>query len=112
MKYANIENIKRLVLQIPDSWTLCGFLPMHEANDIVAQTLHACVLNFNKRGEAFSFLGKGMGYSPTSICNYGGAYNDLLEREYLVEEKRENRTVMIPTQTLIEALDRFLKGNK
>lgn len=108
MKYASIEDIKRLVLKIPDSWTLCEFLPMHEANDIVAQTLHACVVNFNNRGEAFSFLGKGMGYSPTGICNYGSAYDGLLKKEYLVEEKRENKVVMIPTLALTEALDRFL----
>ena len=103
-KIANIKDIKRLVKKIKDDFSLCGFRQHHEGNILVAQTMHAAVLNHKKRGEPFSFNEIKV---STRLCDNFAAFDSLVEDGFFTTGKREKRPVIFPTQKLIEALDNY-----
>lgn len=75
---------------------------------MVAQTVHASVINDDKQGEAFSFRGKGV-----FKCECGGlvdnatGYRMLVDRAFFVEEKRDGKAVIFVTQKLVDYLDAY-----
>lgn len=106
---AKIEDIQDLATKIPDNCALRqlfeGTPRACEAETMVVQTLHACVLNHKKHGIAFSWRGDGV-RMPKQRCgtDNGTAYGMLLNREYFVEEGRDNKVIIIMTQKLVDLL--------
>lgn len=106
---AKVEDIIDLASKIPDNWALCqlfeGTPRACEAETMVAQTLHACVLNHKKHGTAFSWRGDGV-QTPRQKCGTDNAtaYGMLLNRKYFVEEGRDNKVIIIMTQKLVDLL--------
>ena len=79
---------------------------------MVAQTIHAAVLNSDTHGEPFSFKDDGVhGNSGAGIVDNGRAYAWLIRDGFFVEAERECRTVIFPTKKLVEHLDQYL-GSK
>ncbi len=110
---ANIEDIKRLALRIKDPWALCELfadIPCAcEAEHMVCQTIHACVINQKAHGTAFSFQGTGL-KSPRQQdgTNNGFAYQTLLDNEYLTEGEHDGKPVIFMTDKLVRKLEGFL----
>lgn len=109
---AYIEDIRRLAEIIKDDWILCGLFEgcgvACEAETMVAQTIHAARINFEKHGKSFSFRGDGVFCSSGGgLVNNGKAYRMLLEKEFFVEGEYDDRPVIFPTQKLITFLDGF-----
>jgi len=78
-----------------------------EAEEMVSQTFRAAIANHAEHGEAFSFRAeaKGLrGQCPIAFNN-GAAYGRLLDRGYLMEEKRSGGIVLVITQALVDLLD-------
>lgn len=107
---AEIEDIQRLAKQIKDNWSLCELFDdtprALEAEMMVAQTIHACVINHQKLGEAFSFrerrvYSRGCG----GLENNASAYRMLLNRGYFVKNQRRGKPVIFVTKKLINLLD-------
>lgn len=110
---AAIDDIRPLAAKIKDNWSLCKFYGTCEAETMVAQTIQAAVINFQKRGEAFSFRGKGVfACSGGGLFNNGKAYRRLLDDGMFVEDTREGKPVIFPTQKLIDKLQKFFKRTK
>lgn len=112
---ATIEDIKRLAVLIEDNWSLCelfaGTRRAAEAEMMVAQTVHACVTNHAKRGEAFSFRGNGVSsYGGGGLVDNGTAYGMLVGRGYFTEEEHDGKVVIFVTQKLIDHLDAHFAG--
>ena len=105
---ATIADIKRLAVLIKDQWSLCelfkGTQRAADAEMMVTQTIHACVANHAKRGEAFSFRGDG-GFSVGGLVDNGTAYGMLVERGYFTEVEYDGRPVIFVTQRLVDHLD-------
>lgn len=106
---ATIEDIRKLAKKIPDPRTLMqlfeGTPRASEAEWMVCQTLHACILNHKEHGEAFSIREDSVfGQSGAGLVDNGTAYRKLLERKFFVEEKRGDKTVIIMTQKLVDVL--------
>ncbi len=108
---AKIEDIQQLAAVIKDDWTLAGMFPHHEQNDLVAQTIHACRINFENHGEPFSFVAEDScwGIQGGGIANYGGSLHSLISDEYFIEDKWEGKPILRVTQKLVDRLKRFLK---
>lgn len=114
---ATIDDIQRLASRIKDNWTLCklfdGTKRAAEAEMMVAQTVHACVANHAKQGEAFSFRGDGVFSSGgNGLVDNGTAYGMLVGRGYFTEGDRGGKVVIFVTQKLVDYLDGFFaKGD-
>lgn len=100
---ANIEDIKQMKSKIKNGFSLCNFLGNCESEVMVAQTIHACVLNNDKHGEPFSFRGDGV-FMVGGAVNNAKAYNQLLRKSLFVEDERQGKVVIFPTQLLIDKL--------
>lgn len=100
----NIERIKRLAGLIKDNCSLCNFLGKYEKEDLVAGTIHACVTNYEKRGEAFSFKGN---ISDNQLFQSGTYYNALVRDGYFTEGTYEGKATIIPTDKLLTDLEKF-----
>ena len=101
---AKIDDIKQLAKKIKDSFSLCDFMGKCEREVLVAQTIHAAVINYKNHGEPFSFNEiKG----ATHLCDNFTAFDWLVEKEYFIEDKRKGRIVIFPTQLLIDKLKIF-----
>lgn len=115
---ADIQSIKRIALKVKDNWSLCNFANNCEQEVMVAQTLHAAIINHDKLGEAFSFRGNGVfSTSGNGLVDNKTAYGKLLQKDFFREEERviegEKKVVIFPTVTLIQALDDyFAEKNK
>ncbi len=112
MTKAKIEDIEQLAGRIKDNWSLCklfeGTKRAAEAEMLVAQTIHACVINYKKHGEAFSFRGEGV----FRCCGDGlwdnrTAYGMLIDRGFFVEGEHVGRVVIHVTQKLSDYLYGF-----
>lgn len=106
----DIERIRRVAALIKNSWSLCDFMGKAEKETMVASTIRACVHNYEEHGEVFSNRGKNLDE------DYGGglvenrsSYTSLLTDGYLVEVKRDGKTVIKPTVKLLERLEKFFK---
>ena len=98
------KRINRLCDKIPDNWALCEFLDNFEAEMLVAQTLHACQINLEKRGEAFSFRGDGVfSVSGGGLVDNGKAYCRLLDGGYFEESHRQATDVNPPDDIRVSA---------
>lgn len=79
---------------------------------MVAETIHAAVINFNQHGEPFSFKGRiqdsGNGLIENST-SYAALLRDGLFREETRKIDGRTRTVIFPTPLLIEKLKQFFK---
>lgn len=111
---ATEKDILRLVNAIENDWTLAMFMSKHkrakEAEVMIAQTLHACKLNLSKGRGLFSFKGDGLQQrSGWGLIDNPTAYATLLRIGYFIEDVYEGRSIIRPTQTLVDALDSFLK---
>jgi hypothetical protein len=104
LEHASIEDVRRMKEQIPDNWAICEFTGDVESELMVAQTLHAAVINFDKHGEAYSIRGPGVRSIGPHVNNARG-YQKLLDWKYIVEDERDGKVVIFPTVTLIKALD-------
>lgn len=107
---AKIEDIQELAEKIG---TPCNLFPGErnacEAETMIGQTLHACIVTHKKYGEAFSWRGAGVFTSGHGgLVNNGTAYGMLLERGYFLEEERGDRTIIIMTQKLVDLLKGYL----
>lgn len=113
IEVAAFDDIKRLAGRIKDNWALCqlfeGTRCASEGEMMVAQTLHASVINHDKHGQAFSFRGAGV-RAPRQCdgTNNGFAYQTLLEREYFIESEFEGKPTIVMTDKLVKVLDGFL----
>ncbi len=114
---AEIGYIERLASKVKDNWSLCnlfdGTRNACEAEVMVTQTIHACVLNHKKLGKAFSFRGDGVfGGAGGELIDNGTAYGMLLERKFFVEEEHDDKVVIVVTQKLIDYLDNYFESKK
>ncbi len=112
IEIATVKDVNRLAEVIEDDWSLCklfdGRKRAKEAEVMVAQTIHAARMNASTDGEPFSYKGKGLNNcSGGGIVDNATAYAMLINEEFLVENERKNKTVIFPTQKLIELLDEF-----
>lgn len=110
---AKFKDIQALAKRIPSDWSLCelfdGTSRAKEAEVMVAQTLHACVLNHKAHGVAFSWRGERVfSRGGGGIVDNGTAYGMLLKREYFVEEERDGKTIIFVTQKLVDLLEGHL----
>ena len=97
---ANPKDINYLLDNKTDQqWHLIGFYNKCEAEVMVAQTIFAANVNYKKHGEAYSI--KGNVYSTSGNTE---AYNMLVNDGMFVEEKRQGKTVIFPTDALIDKL--------
>ena len=96
---AKIEDIKLMAGKIKHSGHLCNFTGKCESEVMVAQTIHAAVNNYEEHGEAFSVKDINKGHND----NYS-AYRELVEDQLFIEEKRHRKTVIFPSQLLIDKL--------
>ena len=105
---AKIEDIKRLAKKIKDNWSLCQFAQDTgtgcEIEYLIAETVHACVLNHKEHGEPFSF--NKIKYS-TSLCNNFSAFDWLVENGLFIDTKRKGKRIIVLTQHCIDRLDEF-----
>lgn len=104
---ATIEDIRKLAKKIPQPNSLMqlfdGERRACEAEWMVWQTLHACILNHKEHGEAFSIRDIRSGGGTGLVDNFT-AYGMLVDRKYFIEEKRGDKTVIIMTQKLVDVL--------
>lgn len=112
MSKASIEDIQQLKKWIKDNWALCqlfeGTYAACEAEIMVAQTVHAAVANYKEFGEAFSWKGKGVERPRDRAgTDNATAYQMLLKRGYFIEQERDERTIIVITQKLVDLLDKF-----
>jgi hypothetical protein len=110
MGRATIEQIERLLPQIPDNWALCELFRDHrrasEAEMMVAQTIHAAKLNFDEHGKPFSFRGDGVfGRGGGGLVDNGTAYSWLVGEGWFEEDTHDGKPVIYMTEKLIERLD-------
>ena len=105
---ASIVDIKRHADQIKDNWSLCNFWGNCEAEVMIAQTIHACVLNHAEHGEAFSFKGGNVNSIHNGgLVNNHRAYHQLIDQGMFIEDEFKSRTVIRPTHSLIQRLDEY-----
>lgn len=109
---ASLPDIERLAGRIKDNWSLCqlfeGTRRASEAEMMVAQTIHAAIVNQKKHGEPFSFRGDGVfGGGGGGLVDNATAYGMLLDRAYFVEETRGDKTVIFITQKLLDFIDGY-----
>lgn len=114
---ATIEDLRRLAKKVPDNWHLCelfnGTRCATEAEVMVAQTIQACVHNYDEYNTPFSFRGDGVfSYGGGGLVNNGSAYHMLLNREYFVERQRKERVIILVTKNLVDLLDVYFKEKK
>ncbi len=65
--------------------------------------------NTKEHGEPFSFRGAGVrSSSGNGLVDNNAGYQLLLDQGLVVEDEREGRPVMFPTQKLVDRLDKFL----
>lgn len=109
-----IEQIKSLASKIRDNWSLCEFMANEgprasEKEYIIAETIHACVINHAEHGEAFSKRGANLdNCHGNGLADNRTAYGTLLRDGWLVEQTREGvGRVIVPTDKLIKALEVF-----
>lgn len=104
---ASADDVSRLAPMIKN---LCGFYGKHEADVMVAQTIHAAAINLEEHGEPFSFRGDGVFKSSgAGLVNNGSAYHRLMNDGMFIEEKRGEKVVIFPTVALVARLDSFFK---
>jgi hypothetical protein len=86
MYEATLEHRVRFFAElIKDSFSLCNFLGKTEREVLVAQTIHACVMNLDIRGKAFSFKAILLdGPHAENIASYQWCVNEGLFREELL----------------------------
>jgi len=107
-KHAEASDVLRLKSLVKDNWSLCNFYGKSEAEMMIAQTIHAAVINFKDHGEPFSFRGHGVFTSHgNGLFNNRQAYASLIKDGMFVEEVRGEQVVIFPTQALINKLDEF-----
>lgn len=102
-----IERLRVLKGKIRDPFSLCGFLDKCEREYLVAETIHAAVTNFDKRGAAFSFLGAGATINHGGGPQNGTALYFLTSNGYFDEGEFDGEPIVIPTEKLVLALEEF-----
>lgn len=105
-----VDRIRAIARRIKDPFTLCMFMGKTEREVMVAQTIHASVVNMDKRGEPYSVRGSNV------YANHGNglvenrqSYAWLLEQDYFIEETRGADVVIFATEKLLGELEKFLK---
>ena len=111
---ARIEDIKRLRKKIKDNWALCQLFEGHhkafEAEYMVAETVHACVMNHKEHDEAFSFRGGGIRSTGSGgLVDNRTAYDRLIDQKYFIEGEHDGKVVIFMTQKLVDYLDEFFE---
>jgi hypothetical protein len=106
-----IERILPLAEKVKDNWSLCEFFAdmgnrASEKEYMVAETIHACKINYAQHGECFSFKGK-LQNGGNGLVDNTTAYGWLVSNNYFAEEKHNQRTVIIPTPKLLDRLEWF-----
>ena len=101
-KKAKIEDLRQFKELIKHSGSLCSLTGKYESEVMIGQTVHAAVNNFEEHGEAFSIKDIAKGH----IDNYSAykAYKWLIDNEYFLEEQKDDKTVIFPTQRLMHKL--------
>lgn len=87
-------------------WLGDTWLQNSEAEGMVQQTIHAAMINLDKRGEPFSIRGDGVfGVSGGGLINNGPAYKRLLDDGLFCEDERviddKPKVVIFPTRKLL-----------
>lgn len=99
MNKAKIEDIKEMAEKIKHSGSLCNFTGKCESEVMVGQTIHAAVNDFEEHGEAFSV--KDLERSTYDTVR---AYDELIKKQLFIEEERDDKALIFPTQLLIDKL--------
>lgn len=129
-----VADLKWLRNSVKDNWALCEFMAhgsrASEAEYMVAQTIHACAINLEKRGLPISFRGDGVfSTGGNGLVNNGFGYWRLIDEGLIEEEVVEASrfqplpegiepdsagkvTVIHMTEKLVERLKAFLSKEK
>ena len=96
--------------KIRDHWTLCnlceGLGRAAEMETMIAQTMHVCRKNMKADKGCFSVRGDGV-FSSGGCVDNAGAYNNLIIKEFIVEEEVGDVARIYPTLKLIAFLEEF-----
>lgn len=107
---ARIIRIRPLVA---DGWSLCGFMGKHEREVMAAQTIQAAEANLKTHGEPFSFRDPNcLATKGNGLADNTSAYRWLVAEGYFAEDTRQGRPVIFPTMKLLDALERYFKGEE
>jgi len=108
-KRATIKNIERFVPLIKDSFSLCHFLGKTEKEVLVAQTIHACKLNYEQGRGCFSFLGD---LHDGPHAENTQSYQQLKDDGLFIEGTYDGKPVIFPSLALILKLDAFFASRE
>jgi hypothetical protein len=106
---AKNADVLDLAARIKDNWTLCqlfeGKRRASEAEYMVATTVHACKINLEKHGEAFSWVDPSVHSSGGGgIVDNGTAYAMLVNEGYYLEDERDGKPILRMSQKLVDVL--------
>jgi hypothetical protein len=113
IKIAEIEDVLKMKDQIKDNWSLANFYGNCESELMVAQTIHACCLNYEQHGQVFSFKSPNVNaiHNGGLVDNFRG-YKMLVDDGMFIEGTFEDRPVIYPTQALIDQLSIYFDKKK
>ena len=100
-----LADLQAVRARISAFWDLYEFLGKTDRGFLVGQTILAAVVNLERYGEPFSYLGVMAG-------EYHGAYRYLVKHGYFAEGHREGRPVILPTRKLLDALLGFFSMDR
>jgi hypothetical protein len=111
MPIAEITDVLKMSSLIKDNWSLSNFWGNCEAEMMVAQTIHACCLNYKEHGQIFSFKGANVNSIHNGgLINNARGYNQLVDGGMFIEGTFNEKPVIYPTQALLDKLlDYFTK---
>lgn len=109
VELAKDADIIDLAARIKDNWRLCqlfeGTRRAAEAEYMVATTVHACKVNLDNHGEAFSWVDPSVhGWSGGGLADNATAFEMLLKKGYLIEGERDGKPVLRMSQRLVDLL--------
>ena len=112
MKASN-ERILAIAARIKDNWTLCSLCENMgdaacEKEVMIAQTMKACEVNHEQRGDCFSFDECDRGFHNGGIVDNGTAYSYLFDEGYFIEGEFEDKPTIVPSIKLCELLESHL----
>ncbi len=106
---ATEEDVRRLAEKIDNSFSLCSFMGKAEKEYMVAYNITSCVNNLDnpEYGKLVSFKG-----NVSSTHDNWTSYQYLIEEGFFVEDTFQDKIVVLPTQKLINKLDRYFNREK